>query len=206
MQNITPVVKRRQLRLWAAQNPCFWNRLVGMCPSERRRADRIFSCSFPWVAASWGLEYWEGQDPDIIRSLDGIWYHYNGDILDYFSVLICSRHYFNPFAAFGSSFPAFYPTYLCRGETSVKIVDLHTKVRLRSATLFPRVWQFEEHPKNHYTYIHIYIYTYIHIYIYTSIHKYIYIHIYIYTYIQKYIYIYTYTYIYIRSYIAYCIA
>ena len=132
-------------------------------------------------------------------------------------MLICSRHYFNPFAAFGSSFPAFYPTYLCRGETSVKIVDLHTKVRLRSATLFPRVWQFEEHPKNHYTYIHIYIYTYIHTYIYTYIHIYIftyihlyiytsihlyintYIHIYIYTYIQKYIYIYTYTYIYILS-------
>jgi len=139
-------------------------------------------------------------------------------------VLICSRHYFNPFAAFGSSFPAFYPTYLCRGETSVKIVDLHTKVRLRSATLFPRVWQFEEHPKNHYTYIHIYIYTYIHIYIFTSIHLYIYtsihlyintyIHIYIYTYIHiyrnTYIYIYIYIlsllYIYIRSYIAYCIA
>ena len=72
-------------------------------------------------------------------------------------MLICFRHYFKSVRPIRKKFSCIYLTKLCRDETSVRIVDPQTKVRLHC---FPRVWQFEGHSKNHmyvqYIYIHIF--------------------------------------------------
>ena len=83
----------------------------------------------------------------------------------YFSVLICFRHYFKSVRPIRKKFSCLYLTKLCRDETSVRIVDPQTKVRLHC---FPRVWQFEGHSKNHMYVYNIYIYVY-YVYIYPEL-------------------------------------